>query len=44
MKKAFEEFTEFKPPLVRDKIKAHPKMLAIHDQMTKPLPPLKYKL
>ena len=44
VKKAAEEFIGFKKPLVTDKIKAHPKLLELHDRMSQPLSPLKYKL
>ncbi|CAG9318528.1 unnamed protein product [Blepharisma stoltei] len=44
LKKAAEEFVNFKPPKVSDKIHTHPKVLEIHNQLTKPLLPLKYKL
>lgn len=44
VKKAAEEFINFKPPQVSDKIRAYPKVLAMHNEMTKPLNPLKYKL
>ena len=44
LQKAAEEFPNFKPPTPSTKIKAHPNLLALHDRMTQPLQPLKYKL
>ena len=43
-RKAAEDFLGFTPPKVTDKIKAHPNLLALHNELTKPLEPLKYKL
>lgn len=44
LKRAAEDFVNFKPAAVTTKVKAHPKLLALADQMSQPLPPLRYKL
>ena len=44
LRKAAEEFTQFTPPPVTKRVKAHPNIMELHSRMSQPPQPLKFKL